>query len=349
MPQTVTHDLFIRYVRGAATEAEAAAVRTWLAQPANQLVAQHWMRTHWEELDTPSNAALPPSEEPDYEALLTSLHAQLGLPVETTDTAAAPAWRRWVAAAAVVAGVAGSGWWLQARVADQAAQPREVATRYAQTRDIRLPDGSHVLLNSNSHLRYGDLTASGKPREVWLDGEGYFEVQHTPDNRRFVVHTTAGFNVEVLGTKFTVFRRRQQARVVLLSGKVRVDFNDGRRSDVLMKPGELVETNDTLRTRVVHKPVRTASYSSWKDNRLVLDDTSIAELVTRLRDTYGVDVVVASPDLNKRRITGTVPIQDLDVLLQALTESFDLRVERRNGRIILSDSISQNSPKPVYD
>jgi len=349
MPESITHEVFIRYVRGEASEAEAAHVRAWLAQPANQLVAQHWMRLHWEEADVAPATALPPADEPDYAALLTTLHECLGLPLVATTTTGFPAWRRWVAAAAVVAGLASGGWWWQAHSVAQLLPMREVATRFGQTQRVLLPDGSRVLLNSHSTLRYGNLTAHGQPREVWLDGEGYFEVQHTTDNRRFVVHTTAGFNVEVLGTKFTVYRRHAQARVVLLSGKVRVDFADSRQADVLMTPGELVETTDSVRTWVVHKPVRTATYSSWKDNRLVLDDTSIAELVIRLRDTYGVDVVVDSPDLNNRRITGTVPIQDLDVLLQALTESFHLRVERREGRIILSDFTSQNSPKPVYD
>jgi ferric-dicitrate binding protein FerR (iron transport regulator) len=175
---------------------------------------------------------------------------------------------------------------------------------------------------------------------VWLDGEAYFSVQHQADNQRFLVHTTAGFNVEVLGTKFTVSRRRDQGRVVLLSGKVRVHFDNRQQPDVILKPGELVETREVQPAQPVvtaYRAVRTAPYASWKDAQLVLDETSIAELATRLQDTYGLEVVVATPELNQRRVTGTVPVRDLTVLLQSLEEIFHLQATRQGNRLTLTE------------
>lgn len=329
----VSEELFHRYLNGTATAPEAEAVRAWLARPAHQLLAQHWMQQHWEGLPlTPAPAA----EEPDYSALLGSLHQRLGFEQETPqrylEPRAVPLWRRWAAAAAVVGTVAGGGWLLYQQ---RGPTPQEVATEYGQMRMVKLPDGSEVTLNGHSKLRYAAQWSPSKPREVWLDGEGYFSVTHKTNNQRFLVHTQGGFNVEVLGTQFTVCRRRDQARVVLVSGKVRVDFDD-QRPDLVMRPGDLVETRDAVPGAVVRQ-VRTAPYAAWKDSRLVLDETTIAELATRLQDTYGIEVVVATPELNQRKVTGSMAVRDLDVVLQALEETFDLKATRSGNRITLAD------------
>lgn len=337
MTPDTTQDQFTAYVRGTAPAAEAAAMRSWLAQPAHQLLVQHWMQQHWEEL-----AALPltTTEAPNHEALLSRLHGHLNFsPAQCSPPpSAAPTWWRWAAAAAMTGAVLGGGnWWRQAH---RTATNQEYATAYGQTRRVQLPDGSSVMLNGHSTLRYPTAWAAGKPREVWLDGEAYFAVQHQADNQRFLVHTTAGFDVEVLGTKFTVLRRGDQGRVVLLSGKVRVRFDDRQHPDLILRPGELVETREIQPAQPVvtaYRAVHTALYASWKDAELVLDETTIAELATRLQDTYGLRVVVATPELNQRRVTGTVPVRNLDVLLQALEETFHLQISRTASQITLAD------------
>ena len=329
----ITKDLFQRHLAGYTTTAEAQAVAAWLADPANQALAQPWMHEHWAALAAAPTAVPVAAEEPDYDALLNSLHLKLGFGEPARVRVAAPAWRRW-AAAAVLAGTTAAGGWL---LYSHSPAPQEMATAYGEVHTIKLPDGSEATLNGHSTLRYAAGWGASKPREVWLDGEGYFSVKHQPNNQRFVVHTRAGFAVEVLGTKFTVYRRRDQARVVLLSGKVRIDFDDQQRPDVILKPGELLETRDSQPAAPIHKAVHTAPYASWKDAQLVLEETSIAELATRLQDTYGVEVVVNSPALAGRRMTGTVPVGDLEVLLQALQETFHLKASREAGRIVLSE------------
>lgn len=342
MLPTITEELFQRYLAGQTTPAEAEAVAAWLAGPANQQLAQPWMHQHWETLAAAPARVPLAAEEPDYDALLNSLHLKLGF--DELTPVAVPQWRRWAAAAALAGTAAVGGWLLTQRT--PAAQ--EVATAYGEVHTIKLPDGSEATLNGHSTLRYAAGWAASKPREVWLDGEGYFSVKHQHNNQRFVVHTRAGFAVEVLGTKFTVYRRRDQARVVLLSGKVRIDFDDQQRPDVILKPGELLETRDAQPQAPVPKAVRTAPYAAWKDAQLVLEETSIAELATRLQDTYGVEVIVNNPALAQRRMTGTVPVGDLEVLLQALQETFHLKATREAGRIVLAELPGPAHPAPAH-
>ncbi|MET4105097.1 FecR domain-containing protein [Hymenobacter sp. UYP22] len=341
MAPTPTPDTFFRYVEGSTSPAESAAVRAWLCEPANQLLARVWMEEHWNTVDIRPNSLIP---EPDYEAMLGGLHQRLGLPPhlqlvpaeeEPQEVSRSSRWRYWAAAAATagIMALSGSVYW-QYR---QPAAPAAYATTFGQTSVLHLPDGTDVTLNGNSTIRYAVEASDDKPREVWLNGEAYFSVRHLPTNQRFVVHTDGGMNVEVLGTKFTVFRRRQESRVVLLSGKVRVAFADASRPAVVMKPGELVETQDAKTAAVVHVPVQTDTYAAWKDAKLVLNNTSITDLATRLHDTYGLQVTIASPSLNERRMTGTVPVRDLDLLLRSLEETFHLKIDRQDDHLTLSD------------
>jgi len=334
----VNFESYLRYVRGEASLEEAKAVRAWLMQPANELLAQYWMSTY---ASMEEHEAVRPVQAHDYDNMLADLRARIGLDVLSQEPAALSMgrrWYRWAAAAVLTAGMAGaSGWWLSQRQ-QVAAVPVQYTTAYAQTRLVHLPDGSDVTLNAHSTLRYTGNWRHNAQREVWLDGEAYFAVKHLPTHQRFVVHTTAGFKVEVLGTKFTVYRRQQQARVVLLSGKVRVDFADSsKRKPVILKPGELLQTSDKQPQQLLHKAVQTDAYAAWRDDKMVFNKTPLAELVMRLRDTYGVEVTVKNPELNQRKLTGTIPISDLDLLCETLAETFHLRAEHHQNSIILSN------------
>jgi transmembrane sensor len=336
MPIEIDYETCLRYVRGQSSLEEARAVRAWLADPANELLAHYWMGQHAQE---PELARKSDDNDPyDYASMRENIYARMQVePALAVNPPRPSTWRRWAAAAAVVGAVASTGWLLHERNQVVAPTVASYTTPYGRTQIVRLPDGSEVTLNAHSTVRYVATPDPQRPREVWLDGEAYFSVKHLPDNKPFVVHTTAGFAVEVLGTKFTVYRRHEEARVVLLSGKVQVAFADSTRRKVILKPGELLQTSDKEPKKVVHQAVQTASYAAWTDDKMVFDATSIADIATRLQDTYGVEVEVASPDLKKRKFTGTFPIDNLDLLCENLAATFHLQIVHRQNRLILSN------------
>jgi transmembrane sensor len=335
MNSEIDHASFQRFVRGQASPSEARAVRQWLAEPGHELLATYWMSQHAAELEAEDTTATAY----DYASRRQALHTRLGMGASPELPATQPAWsgaRRWVAAASVTAMVAAGGWLWHGQHPAAALATAHFATGVGQVRQVQLPDGSVAMLNANSTLRYAASSAAATPREVWLDGEGFFQVKHLPDSRPFVVHTTAGLDVRVLGTRFTVYRRHEQARVVLLSGKVRVDFADTTRRAVLLKPGELLRAIDHSRT-VEHRAVAAADYADWTTGQLVFDGTSLAEVALRLQDLYGVTVVAKNPALLQRRFTGVFALGNLDRLCENLTESFHLRIVRRQQRLLLSE------------
>jgi transmembrane sensor len=330
-------EAYLRYARRESSPAEARAMRAWLAVPANALLVQGWLEQQEAFLEQEGRKG----EMLDFEASQQAMLVKLGLEPAEREQKRAVRWPRWLAAAVVLMGLmAGGAWYWRA---PQVPVLTTVVTAYGETRTVRLPDGSTVKMNGHSSLRYAADLNQQRLREVWLDGEAFFGVQHTPNHRRFVVHTAAGFNVDVLGTTFVVYHRHAQAHVVLLNGKVQVGFADTARSKIVeLKPGELLATSDAQPRRIEHKAVNTALYTAWLDNKLVFDETSLADVATQLSDAYGLAVRVESPALTKYKVTGTFPVGNLAATLKILEKSFPLTIRRQANQYIISEHSSSN-------
>ncbi|WP_170139475.1 FecR family protein [Larkinella arboricola] len=212
-----------------------------------------------------------------------------------------------------------------------------LSTNYGVTRTIKLPDGSTVILNGNSALSYPKSWAEGQSREVELRGEAFFKVVHTSDHRRFKVRTADNFSVEVLGTEFTVSKRRQSTRVVLTTGRVQCNLKNKTGTDtLLLKPGELVELGNDP-TRYTRKQVDPMLYSAWTQHKMIFKNTSLQEVATMLNETYGFTIGVEKPDLLNRRISGSLPTDNVDMLLEGIAEACRLHVNKKDRHIYLTD------------
>ena len=76
---------------------------------------------------------------------------------------------------------------------------------------LAFPDGTIIYINAGSGIKYKPDDGRSK-REVYLDGEAYFEV--AKDKKRpFIVHTPC-YDVNVTGTKFNVKAYQQDNKVM---------------------------------------------------------------------------------------------------------------------------------------
>jgi len=204
-------------------------------------------------------------------------------------------------------------------------------TAYGETQTITLPDSSTVTLNANSTLKYASAWETTS-RQVWLEGEAFFSVEHTANDSKFLVHTDL-VNVEVLGTKFNVRQRRGKARVVLNEGKVKLSKNqDEAAENVIMKPGELVEVTED-RAEYAKKTVNTELYTSWTDNKLIFDGTPVAEIAQLLEDNYGFEVVINDTTLATKKFKGAVAVHDIQSLLGQMSKVFQIEIEQHGQKI----------------
>ena len=217
---------------------------------------------------------------------------------------------------------------------------REIKTTYAEIRHIELPDHSKITLNANSSIRYSNNWSSKQPREVWLTGEAYFEVNHLhkgtaaiESGERFIVHAD-GVDIEVLGTAFNVNNRHEVAKITLTSGKIELKFKDQNIPNVVMQPGEFVSYRDG-ETRIEKKTENPRQASSWKEHQWVFNKTSLKEVLQLLKDNFGLDAKVEDTTLFQQTISGSISSDNSQILLNGLSTLMDIKIEQKEKTLYL--------------
>lgn len=230
----------------------------------------------------------------------------------------------WQAAAAILllAGIFGVWKW-------QASAATVIHTTYGQTISETLPDGSGVLLNANSQVKLGKSWHNEQDRELWLEGEAFFSVKKTPQKNRFIVHAGTT-RIEVTGTQFNVKTRHNQLSVYLAEGSVKVHTSSGKV--ISLKPGDYLdlEKGETARRQNNQEDIL-----AWRSNRLSFNNTSLTEVARVITDYYGTKVVLGNEELKNVSLTGILPNDKLDNLLEAIKEALSLKIIRTQDTIVL--------------
>jgi transmembrane sensor len=244
----------------------------------------------------------------------------------------------WIkAAAAVILLLVVSGGYFYKRV-----QGQTYRTAFGESRRLLLPDGSLVTLNANSNLRISDRWSIAREREVWLEGEAFFSVSKIKRKglqAKFVVHT-ADLNVEVKGTEFNVNTRKNQTQVALSEGLVHLFLcGIGKKNEIRMKPGDLVDFSQNNKKLLVRHLVDASPVFSWKNNRWTLNNTSLEEISSLIRETYGVTVTIDNDSLRYQKICGVVPTDNMEDLLSALESILPVSITLDAGHMTIKDRL----------
>lgn len=326
----MTKQLLNRYFANQVTSEEARIVLDWLDTEVGQLYLTNRLDTQLGQTDW---HAPPDTPAPDAERMLNAILQRQGtnmpMPTRQTNWWAQP--MRW---AAVLTGalLLATGAFFGYRSLNPTDLIRQTA--FGKTSTLTLSDGSTVTLNGNSRLRYAPQWASHQTREVWLEGEGFFRVTHQLNHERFVVHLPNKLTIEVLGTQFNVMARESRAKVVLNNGKIRLDVGEQAKEKLIMMPGDLIYA-DVKTKEYYRKRVDAAAQSAWQTGRLKFDGTSLQEVAKMLEDTYGVHVMIADDDLRKQTLSGTIPNQSMQTILDGLSTLFDLKITQQANRITI--------------
>jgi ferric-dicitrate binding protein FerR (iron transport regulator) len=167
--------------------------------------------------------------------------------------------------------------------------------------EVNLPDGTTVILNSGSELKYPVTFVDGK-REVSLNGEAFFEVISDEANP-FIVKTNY-FDVQVTGTQFNVcsYTDDNFSNVSLLEGHVGVLF--GQKDKVVdIVPGQQFYLDkEKRRYRVSERDVDMES--SWKDGEFRFKEIAFPDLMKRLERWYDVRLSYSAPELKEMLYSG---------------------------------------------
>lgn len=167
---------------------------------------------------------------------------------------------------------------------------------------LELADGTLVWLNSDSELRY-PVKFAGSQRDVWLKGEGYFEVSKNPEKSFRVV--VDDMIVKVLGTSFNInaYKDRGNILTTLVSGKVDIQDMSGK-SLVVMSPNQQVDFRHGKISSV--QEVDITRFVSWIDGKFYFNDMTLENIMSQLQRWYDIEVFFVDEELKSYPFTGVI-------------------------------------------
>lgn len=208
-----------------------------------------------------------------------------------------------------------------------------VTTSIGEQVEVILSDGTKIVVNSNSALTYPTVFI-GSTREVVLKGEAFFEVTEKKD-KPFIVNTNEGMNIKVLGTSFNVksYPEDQKIETTLVTGKIQVVEKKDNKT-VLLYPSQratYIKTNDQL---IIDK-VDTQNFISWKDGKLIYNETPLLEVIKDLERTYKVSFKVKSQELMNYKYNGVFDNLTIQEVLSLFELSSPIKYTLKDDYIIL--------------
>lgn len=202
-------------------------------------------------------------------------------------------------------------------------------TSYGEKKQVTLPDGTQLVLNSCSSLRYPSRF-NGKERKVELEGEAYFRVAHNED-MPFIV-TTRNFNVLVLGTHFNIksYPKDEIVSVNVESGKVQVDLPEAMmrltaREQVLINTlsGEYAKKKEEREVAV------------WIKGGLRFSSTPIRDVARELERVYNCRITFAPEYEFTNLISGEHDNKSLESVLQSIEYVSGVKHKKEGKEIVL--------------
>lgn len=177
------------------------------------------------------------------------------------------------------------------------------STSERQRQKIALPDGSIVLLNGGTTLRIRKTEFNQAKRELWLDeGEAFFEVTKNPQ-KPFVVHTPKLTTV-VKGTSFNIKAYHELATTEVMVRTGKVEIHSQEKVIGLFTPGQQL-VYDNSSNQYTEGEVATESMAAWSEGRLVFKNADFRELSLRIKQTYGLQLVVAGHSMDGKHISAS--------------------------------------------
>jgi transmembrane sensor len=224
---------------------------------------------------------------------------------------------------------------------------------------ITLSDGSVVTLNSETSLRY-PANFSGPNREVYLNGEAFFDVAKDHAHP-FIVHT-GKMNIRVLGTAFDVksYLKDASSETTLIRGAIEVTLSDRPSDRIILKPHDkLILKNGTYKTYHKYKRANviipdsvstnyaltnltylrsndsTIIETSWVNNKLTFKEENFSDLAAMMERWYGVKIKFKNDEAKDYRFTGIFEKESITEALDALQliEKFNYKLKKETVTI----------------
>jgi hypothetical protein len=207
---------------------------------------------------------------------------------------------------------------------------------YGKRFNIVFSDGSKAYLNSGSFIRYPVKFIEDKKREVFLEGEAFFDVAENK-NELFIVNSN-GINVEVYGTKFNVrnYSEDFNSDIVLVEGSVGI--NNSEVSELTMlKPG-FKGSVDKENFRVETSKVNTKIYTSWIDGEVIFRNETFSQILKKLERLYNVTIINNKNESLDEVFNAAIDVENenIEQVLEYFNKIYNIEYQIFNNKIIIN-------------
>ncbi|MDE6451450.1 MAG: DUF4974 domain-containing protein, partial [Odoribacter sp.] len=189
---------------------------------------------------------------------------------------------------------------------------------------LKLEDGTKVWLNSDSHLKYPEAFV-GRQREVFLEGEAYFEVAQNIQ-KPFIVRA-GNQMIKVLGTGFgiTYYTDEEVQTVTLVHGKVEVGFREVDQSSFILCPGQQISYNRSNH-QVKYENVDVWEHIAWKDGKYVFNKKRLEDMLNTLSRWYDFQVFYRDDRCKDILFSGEIRrFENFSSILELIQKTSDVR------------------------
>ncbi|TWJ01685.1 FecR family protein [Mucilaginibacter frigoritolerans] len=221
-------------------------------------------------------------------------------------------WLRTIAAAAAIMIVAVGLYLFKTKSVEETSLV-QLQTKQGALAQVKLPDGTMVTLNSLSVLKYPNHF-NGQTREVYLSGEGYFDVA-SDHSHPFIVHTEKAA-IKVLGTAFNLksYANDAQFEATLFRGSIQATLNNEPTVTVLLKPDDKLIVNDSGHQLTKETYAETA----WMKHKLIFKNEPFNLLANSLVRKYGQNIIFKDKTLKSIRLSGEFENENIQQVLLSL-------------------------------
>ncbi|MCY1722878.1 FecR domain-containing protein [Prolixibacteraceae bacterium Z1-6] len=202
---------------------------------------------------------------------------------------------------------------------------QQLKTANAQQAELTLPDGTEVVLNADSKIKWNKKKFNNA-RYLQLEGEAFFKVKK---GDQFVIKTNNG-TVEILGTQLNVFSRNEKFWVSCITGRVRVSANNMQQ---IITPGEWVQLNDSGLEKSESESIENTIM--WKNGISHFEETQLDAIFAELERQF--DVSIQFEGNGERKATIDFSNDDLTEALDVVCIPMELNYEIKNKKINISE------------
>ncbi len=215
----------------------------------------------------------------------------------------------------------------------------ELAVPYGKTFRLTLSDGTLVHLNAGTTIRYPVKFLENGDRQIYLNGEAYFEVAHDKDHP-FIANTKE-MKIRVLGTSFNISSYNEDSLIntVLIEGSVALYKNDevfDDKTSISLVPGQ-VASWDKVEKQLQISESDIDEYIAWTRGKLLFKVRPFSEIRKVLERHYNISIINNYKFLDDQRFFAKFDTETIEQVLISFQSGQPFSFEINGSNILINE------------